>query len=157
MKQATIPERIKNLSSGPSMVPQSDTPKPPPKKEQPVIKDLSDFISKPKVRLEMARTLERIGEIKDIVRPLDKEKEKLTNHAKRIAGEFGIDKAIAGDFVVDYLSIPRTVVKVDALKVALLSRGITLTELNSILSECTTTTDGLTLRVRRINQGDDNG
>ena len=150
-KVLSIRERIQAIANieAPSMIPQAaEAPEAPPEKEEEVIPVIdATVIPDAKKRFELARMVTRHGEIGEIIRPLDKEKKKLTESIKVVIGKYKIGKALLGDYRINYYNAPRKVL--DPAK--LLAAGVPITTINACYPEAAS----YTLRITKEDAPDD--
>jgi len=151
----SIRERIKKVAaqSAPSMYPldpAEDKPTPPPEKEVLVVPQLKDLVPDRKLSLELARKIQRLGEISRMKSELTKEDAPIKNWVKDVAGVFKISDAQSGDWRLKYYASPRATINPDMLMKALLKRGVLPKEIEDIIEESTKTSDGFTLKVSPI-------
>ena len=154
-------ERIKRMAakSAPSMMPQEmqAAPEPvvaPPEKEIAVVPKLHELISDRKLSLELARKIQRLGEIARMKSALAKEEKPLKDWAKSMAGKYHISAAEAGDWRLSYYASPRATIKEELLVKALLGRGWQPKDIAKLLEESIAMSEGFTLKISALEAGE---
>lgn len=141
-------EKIR-AASAPSMIPAPrDIPAPPPKTEE-VVPDIATIVTDRKARLEIARLVERHGELGKELTPLNKERKGLTEKIKRLAGTFGLGKAMCGEWRINYYDSPKTSLDKKALIQSLLDQGVQPSVAQKAISDATTTKPSYTLKITK--------
>jgi hypothetical protein len=152
MAAPSIRDRIKQIASqtAPSMVPvprEEEIPAPPEKEEE-AVPDISELVTDVKTRLELARMVNRYGELGLLKSPIAKEQKKLSEAMKKIAGKWKVGRAIVGDWRLAYYNSPRESLSEQLL----LEAGVSI----DIIKKCRVKKDSYTIRVMPV-VGDDSG
>lgn len=118
--------------------------RPPSRKEKEVIPDVREAVENEEDRVNVALMMEEHARLGDQIRPLEKEKEKLTDALKGMAGKYALTKLQAGEYRMNYYNSP--VSFVDPLK--LLQEGVT----QDVIDRATVTRDKYTMRIDRTDK-----
>ncbi len=142
-------------SAAPSMVPAPREEYAPPPKAEEVIPDISTIITDRKARLDLARLVERHGEIGKELGPLKKERDALTTKIKKLAGTFGVGKALCGGWRINYFDVPRTVTDEKVLMQSLLEQGVQPSVVQKAFTAAKATKPSYTLKITAEGEEDE--
>ncbi len=145
-------KKLKEIAAqtAPSMIPgpAEETPAPPEKPEE--LPNVATLIPNQKMRLEFEKLVDRHGEIGQELAPLNKERKTLTDKIKKLAGTYGVGKAVAGAWRINYFNSPRSSVDQTKLTQALLELGVSMATIKKAVDRATTVKDSYTLKVTAL-------
>ena len=134
-------------AAAPSMIPEPREAYAPPPKVEEVIPDISTIISDNKARLDLARLVERHGQLGLEISPLNKERKSLTDKIKRLAGTYGVGKALCGVWRINYYNAPKTILDKKVLMQSLLDQGVQPSVVQRAISEASISKPSYTLKI----------
>ena len=141
---ARIKEQV-GKSSTASMVPDY-TPPPPPAEEE-VIPDIRELVDSAADRLRIVQLVEQSAAWGQQEKEAAKARKPITELIKKLAGKYGISKAMCGEYRLNYYNSPRSTLSRELL----LSAGVS----PKTLDACTTVKDSYTLRISVNGQDDE--
>jgi len=117
-------------------------PRPAENDEREPIPQLNQLVTNPSDRLKISRKVARVQELKELLDPLEDEREKLKDELKELLGQYQVGKCLVDDIRVNYFGFPRNTLK----KELLLENGVAA----ETITKSTVTTMAYTLKVERL-------